>query len=217
MSKSQFVAALDSVQTELTAYLKPLGFRKKGRTYNRGVGDGLVQTVNLQMGQYPIGDYVIPGLRESLYGRFAVNLGIALPAVGVVEYDRSLPPFVQECQCHVRVRLSRLVFDEDVWFDLDHLVDRTAKDVVRHMDAAGVPFLRRFESYSAVLAEIDSAGCLPGSNDGRSALVGAMICFHLGNKDRARTYFDRAADLAKDHKGFAGHVADVRRDCGFSP
>jgi hypothetical protein len=44
-----------------------------------------------------------------------------------------------------------------------------------------------------------------------------MICFHLGNKDRARTYFDRAADLAKDHKGFAGHVADVRRDCGFSP
>jgi len=217
MSKSPYVAALDSIQQELTAYLKPLGFRKRGRTYNRCVGDGLVQALNLQMGQYPIGDCVIQGLRESSYGRFAVNLGIALPAVPALEFDRPLPSFVQEYQCHIRIRLSQLAFKEDVWFDLDHLVDRTAKDLVRHMDVKGIPFLERFESYSAVLAELDSAGSLPGSNAGRSALVGAMICVHLGDNERARIYFDRAAAAGKDHKGFAGHIADVRRNSGLSP
>ncbi len=217
MSKSPYVAGLDSIQKELTAYLKPLGFRKKGRTYNRCVGDGLVQTLGLQMGQFPIGEYVIPGLRESFYGRFAVNLGIALPAVNAVEYGRALPPFVPEHHCHVRARLSALVFNEDVWFDLDHLVYQTARDIVQYMDDVGVPFLERFESYSDVLAEIDTAGCLPGSNAGRSALVGAMICAHLGERERAQTFFNRAAELARDHKGFARHVADVRRSCGLSP
>ncbi len=65
MPKSLVVAALDSIQKELTAFLKPLGFRKKGRTYNRCVHDGLVQAINLQMGQYPIGEYEIPGIREA--------------------------------------------------------------------------------------------------------------------------------------------------------
>jgi hypothetical protein len=215
MPKSPVVVALDSIQKELTAFLKPLGFRKKGRTYNRSVGDGLVQAVNLQMGQYPIGEYIIPGLRESFYGRFAVNLGIALPAVSVVEQDRSLPPFVQEYECHVRVRLSHLVFKEDVWFDLDHHVDRTATEVVRQMDAAGVPFLERFESYGAILTEIDTIGTLPGSNAGRSVLVGAMVCAHLGDNERARSYFDHATELAKERKAFAGHIAEVRRSCGL--
>jgi hypothetical protein len=215
MPKSPVVAALDSIQKELTAFLKPLGFRKKGRMYNRCVGDGLVQAINLQMGQYPIGEYVIPGIRESFYGRFAVNLGIALPAVSAVEQDRSLPPFVQEYECHIRERLSHLVFKEDVWFDLDHLVDRTASEIVRHMDAVGVPFLERFESYGAVLAEIDTTGSLPGSNAGRSVLVGAMVCAHLCDNERARMYFDRAAELAIDRKAFAGHIADVRRGCGL--
>jgi hypothetical protein len=215
MPKSLVVTALDSIQTELTAFVKPLGFRKKGRTYNRRIGDGLVQAINLQMGQFPIGEYVIPGIRESFYGRFAVNLGIALPAVSTVEQGRSLPPFVQEYECHIRERLSHLVFKEDVWFDLDHLVERTGSELVRYMDAVGVPFLERFESYGAVLAEIDTAGTLPGSNAGRSVLVGAMVCAHLGDNERARMYFDVAAELAKDRKSFAGHIANVRRGCGL--
>lgn len=54
---------------------------RRGRTYNRTVGDSLMHVVNLQMSQFPIGDYVIPGIRESFYGRFTVNLGVLLPAV----------------------------------------------------------------------------------------------------------------------------------------
>jgi hypothetical protein len=50
MAASPYVKALDDIQKALTGFLKSLGFKKKGRTYNRHVGDGLVQVVNLQMG-----------------------------------------------------------------------------------------------------------------------------------------------------------------------
>ena len=85
MPKSRYVLALDEIQRAMTAFLKPLGFRKSGRTYNRTVEDGLVHVVGFQMGEYPIGGYIIPGLRKNFYGRFTVNLGVVLPAVIDVE------------------------------------------------------------------------------------------------------------------------------------
>jgi Domain of unknown function (DUF4304) len=85
MPKSGYVTSLDEIQRAMTAFLKPLGFRKSGRAYNRAVQDGLVHVVGFQMGEYPIGQYAIPGTRESFYGRFTVNLGIMLPAVRDME------------------------------------------------------------------------------------------------------------------------------------
>jgi hypothetical protein len=39
MAKSQFATALDDIQKPLTAFLKRLGFKRKGRTYNRTAGE----------------------------------------------------------------------------------------------------------------------------------------------------------------------------------
>jgi hypothetical protein len=128
---------------------------------------------------------------------------------------RPFHQFVQEYECDIRERLTRLAFNEDAWFDLDHQVNKTASDIAKHMDSLGVPFLEEFESYDAVLAVLDKRGSLPFSNEGRSSLVGAMVCVHLKQLDRARGYFDRAATYESANKGFAGHVADVRRECGL--
>jgi len=48
MAASPYVKALDDIQKALTGFLKPVGFKKKGRTYNRQVGDGLVRVFGLQ-------------------------------------------------------------------------------------------------------------------------------------------------------------------------
>jgi hypothetical protein len=79
--KSEYVLRLDKIQKAVNQKLRPLGFRKLGRSHNRMTAGGLIHVVNFQMGEFPIGDYVIPGLRENLYGRFAVNLGVLLPCV----------------------------------------------------------------------------------------------------------------------------------------
>jgi hypothetical protein len=94
-------------------------------------------------------------------------------------------------------------------------VSKTASDITRYMDSFGLPFLEEFESYDDVLAVLDKSGSLPSSNEGRSSLVGAMVCVHLRQLERASSYFDRAAAYASANKGFAGHVADVRRECGL--
>ena len=139
MPKSAFATALDEIQKPLTALLKNVGFERRGRTYNRTVQDGLVHVVNFQMGQFPIGDYVIPGIRESFYGRFAVNLGVMLPAVMKLESARDPPAFVQEYYCEIRERLGALVYEEDVWWDLD---------------LAEPPSRCRFESLLAVVRDV---------------------------------------------------------------
>lgn len=217
MAKSKFVAALDEVQKPLTVLLKNLGFRRKGRTYNRPVGDNLVHVVNLQMGEFPIGDYVIPGIRESFYGRFTVNLGVLLPAVLQFEHSRDPPAFAQDYNCEIRGRLGTLAFGEDTWWDLDHRVPEAALSVVELMDRFGLPFLDEFESYSSVLAHLERSGSIPSKNEGRSALAGALICCHLGQRERAATFFDRAITIATEmpHKGFLAHVAALRAGVGF--
>lgn len=217
MAKSKFVAALDEVQKPLTVLLTNLGFRRRGRTYNRPSGDNLVHVVNVQMGEFPIGDYVISGIRESFYGRFTVNIGVLLPAIQRFEHSKDPPSFAQDYDCEIRGRLGTLAFGEDTWWDLDHRVPETALSVVELMDRFGLPFLDEFESYPSVLAHLERTGSLPSKNEGRSALAGALICCQLGQRERAAMFFDRAITIATEmaHKGFLAHVAAVRADVGF--
>jgi hypothetical protein len=217
MPKSAFAAALDEVQKPVTALLKNLGFKRRGRTYNRTVSDGLIHAVNFQMGQFPIGDYVIPGLRESFYGRFTINLGVMLPAVLKLESDRDPPSFVPEYYCEIRARLGSLAYKEDVWWDLDHQIARTTASILELMDQRGIPFLDQFKDYSSVLGYLDKAGNFPSSNKGRSALVGALICVATGDRSRAAAFFDAAIASAvrTSHQGFLGHVKELRVSCGM--
>jgi hypothetical protein len=129
------------------------------------------------MGEYPIGDYVIPGIRKNFYGRFTVNLGVSLPGVRSLEHNRPSPEFLREYDCDIRERLSVLAYSEDRWWDLDHSVPETAAEIVRLMDGFGVPFLERFENCAAVLNTIDSQRELPFCNAGRSAVVGALYIY----------------------------------------
>jgi len=51
--KSAFAGNLDAVQAQLTRFLKLLGYRKRGRTFSRDAGEGVLQVINLQMAGYP--------------------------------------------------------------------------------------------------------------------------------------------------------------------
>lgn len=95
IKKSQFVQTLDAIQDALQPLFRQYGFRKRGRSYNSSCSDGIVQVINFQMGQYPIGKYEIPGLRENLYGWFTVNLGVYLPAVEAIETGGKAKKFYQ--------------------------------------------------------------------------------------------------------------------------
>jgi hypothetical protein len=80
--KSDLATRLDELQAEIGAALKERGFRARGRAFNHTTSDGLTEVVQLQMGSFdPPGTAYIPGLRENLYGKFTVNLGVFVPEV----------------------------------------------------------------------------------------------------------------------------------------
>src|SRR5689334_7124445 len=82
MSKAALADSLDGLQTHLDPLLGQAGFRKHGRTYSRITTDGLTHFIGFQMGRFdPPGTTDIPGLKENLYGRFTVNLGVYVPEV----------------------------------------------------------------------------------------------------------------------------------------
>lgn len=216
MKKSEFVLKLDQIQASVSPFLRGIGFKKSGRTHNRGIDDGIVHVINFQMGQYPIGDYIIPGIRESSYGQIAVNLGVYLPCVIEIEQRSEPKRFYQDYHCEIRERLgSPAKSGTNVWWDLREEPDVTGETINDLLKTDGLSFLDRYQNYLDVLDYYHLHGSLPFHNEGRSALTAAMIYSHLGKNAEASTLFDRAAADAvrSGHAGFHDYVHKIRQRC----
>lgn len=154
MPKSDFVNQLDEIQAKLRPLLKDEGYRVRGRTFNRTTADGLVQVINFQMGSFdPPGTTYIPGLRENLYGKFTVNLGVYVPEVALHHGGGEAKSFVHEYNCCIRARLGDTPEKKDFWWVVrpdDEVISDLTKELVRH----GLPFLNRFDSRDKILHEL---------------------------------------------------------------
>ena len=214
MAKSAFVLALDQIQQSCAVQLKQVGFRKRGRSHNRTCDDGLVHVVTFQMGQYPIGDYEVPGFRESFYGRFAVNLGVRVPCVPLLEFGLGEKSFYQEYDCQIRRRLGTDTDEGESWWRLDQPADPVAREVSVLLATQAAEFFSDFRSCATVLAYFQRHGEFPFSNSGRSAFEAALIQHHLGSMKDAERLF--AVAMRWNHQGFREHVSEVRQRCGYS-
>lgn len=214
MQKSNVAATLDEIQKPINDALKARGFKKSGRTLNRVMPSGLVHVVNFQMGQFPIGEYVIPGIRESFYGKFAVNLGVVLPCVRRIEHNWEPKKIYQEYDCEIRERLGSLADEgRDFWWTIEPNFDGVADDVFRKLHDLGLPFLEKFNSYEDVLREFECSGKFPLLNEGRSALVVAMIRHDQGDEAGAKLAFERAKTYPTRNPGFIKHVQAIEDAC----
>jgi hypothetical protein len=199
---------MKAVVVELHPRLKRHGFRKRRHTLNREPEEGLVQVINFQMGSYDVGDPVeIPGLRKSLYGRFAVNLGVFLRDVHERLAECDVPAFVAEYHCDIRKRLGEVLPGEgDVWWNLEHGPAELAADVGSALEKHGVPWLDGLSSR----ASIWQAWCCEGNAIGfapRGQLVVALMQWNRGEKKLAERLIHDYLD--DDHA--PGHADYVER------
>ena len=216
MPETAYAATMKAVVGELHPRLKQQDFRKRRHTFNRDPEPGLVHVVNFQMGPYEVGDPVeIPGLRENLYGKFTVNLGVFLDEIHASLATYSRPSFVAEYHCEIRKRLGELMpVEGDVWWSLDHEPEVLAADVGEELERFGLTWLDGLGSREAILQawyrEGNEMGFAP-----RGQLVVALIHWHRGEQDLARRllrqYLDE--DLAPGH---ADYVNEVLNRLGIS-
>jgi hypothetical protein len=208
--KSESVAALDELQSQLRSFFQPLAFRRHGRTYNQLTGDGLTAVIHFQSGAFdPPGTLEIPGLRENLYGRFTINLGIYVPEVAAVETMNAARAarIIHEYQCCLRTRLGHIGPEHrDLWWPARPLPE-LAEEIRARLESNALPFLRRFESRDAILSELRHSVESPYTPKPR--IVCAIILAKRGRQAEARELLQAQADEAESRN--PGHAAYVRQ------
>lgn len=182
-------AVLDAVEKEIYAYLKPLGFRRHGRTLHRFVEGDISQVVNFQTHKcYP--------------GRFWVNLGIRIPECA----ERTFSPseekkaFYHEYECNLRFRLGVSVGKDAQCFDLEKPVEKQVKAILKALEKTAIPVFRTVNGREAFLAchkELTAWHTL-----GAGLLDECMIYGRMGELSKAQECFDRCylERLAEYHR-----------------
>ena len=193
---------MDEVQWQLRPLFKEHGFRMRLRTCNHTTADGIVHVINFQMGRHdPPGTYEIPGLRENLYGRFTVNVGIYVPEIASVRYGKKTSDFAQEVDCCIRRRLAQLASDSDLWWDLPAMQGALA-DLRLRLERHALPFLAKHEDRTAVLRQLESE--VDGTG-GPPRIFRAIILGHRGEIEQARKLLQEQI-----HGASAEHIKHVQ-------
>jgi hypothetical protein len=195
---------MDELQGRLNPLLRQSGFRKHGRTYNRTTVDGLSHVIGLQMGSFdPPGTTYFPGLRENLYGRFTVNLGVYVPEVARDQGGGEAKSVVHDYDCCIRTRLGRTA-DKEFWWKVS-VSDPLITEVCGLLQNEAFPFFQRFENRDQIIDEFRTA------TDNTelmavSRIVCAIILLNRGEREEARHLL---AAQARDHTRNPGHPAYV--------
>ena len=180
MTKSFFTANLDQVQKQFTDFLKPLGFSKSGRTYNRTTSEGLVQVINLQICRPdPIPPQFSKDMPAPPHDRFTVNLGVWVPEVADYHGVKLNSKIIQEHDCQVRIRLGKFAQPpNDLWWKLDESWPSSAAEALLLLKNGGLDFLERFGTRNGIIC--DWIGRTPDSR-----IVIAIIEAKRGHKEIA--------------------------------
>lgn len=213
--ESDAANAIKQVISALEPGLKHLGFRKRRHTFNRTVEPGFVQVISFQMGQYPIGDgYVVPGVRENLYGMFTVNLGVFVEEAYVALHRSPSPDWAQEQDCEFRVRLGELLDKPgDHWWSLTEATEPVANEIAALITARALPWFQIHGCRAKILALATSEPLPPGWPL-RAPLVLGVILTNGGGRGTAKKLFQSYLAACR-RPGTALFVREVARQLGL--
>jgi len=209
-NKAELKNHLDSIQKEVYLLLKPIGFKKKGRTFNRQSEDGIYQVINIQSGRYEFGDkYVIPGFRENYYGKFTVNLGVMVREIYELESHNKPKDIYQDYDCQIRTRLTHLTIKQDLWWTISDDNHQTTNEVIEGINSHGLEWLDTFENRDKICSNLgDFEGGSP-----RTKLDVVLIELHRDRK-KAEILFQKYYDnieIKNEHKEYVKGLADRLR------
>lgn len=135
--------AVDVIEKIVYDFVKPLGFRRFGRTLHRFVDGDISQVIHFQNGCPQKG---IPGL-------LWINLGIRVPECQERTFTPSLPlkKYYQEYQCNIRTTLSFYADGKDVPYKLWKNPQKIADDIIRKLKQSVLPVFDLLNSRDAIL------------------------------------------------------------------
>lgn len=182
--------SINKIEKVIYAKLKPLGFRKHGRTLHRFVSEDISQVINFQCGQ---------AYRDETY-QMCVNLGIRIPECS----ERAFFPtklqkkFYHEYECTIRSRLGRIDGNEEKCFDLRENIATITAEILDDIINKVLPVFNILSSRQEILAHRRECSLFDTIDRHLILLEESMIYGHLGNTDKAKELFEEYYQSAVD-------------------
>ncbi|CAH0336024.1 hypothetical protein FVB9288_01696 [Flavobacterium sp. CECT 9288] len=195
-NKEELKTNLDRIQNEIFQFLKPFGFKKKGKTFNRQTEEGIYQVINIQSGQ----------VYSNLYGSFTINLGIMVKEVYELESNNKQKVIYQDYDCQIRERLPHLTIKQDHWWTILDDNNKSAKEVIDGLSSHGLDWLDKFENRDKICRNLGNFEC----DSPRGKLDVALIEIHR-DKSKAEKLFQEYyndIEIKNGHKEYVKGLAD---------
>ena len=208
-NSNDYKKTLDEIQKLIHSELKADGFKKKGRTHNRILENGIIQVVNFQMGKYEF-EHVeeIPGLRTNFYGKFTVNIAVFVPELYEKTFNQKPKTFIQEYDCEIRARINDKSDEKETWFSLDSDYQKTADLIKNRLKTDVKEWFDRFNNRPKIVVELTESKEIMFSP--REKLCGAIIELGIDRKNGERI-FNEYYDSVEEKKTHKNYVADLAK------
>ena len=133
---------VDIIEKIVYAQLKPLGFRRHGRTLHRFVDGDISQVVHFQN--------ACPA--KGIFDVLWVNLGIRVPESMDRTFHPKQPPkkYYHEYECNIRTGLCTLAYGKDTSYTLRIDPEVTAEEILQQLFAHAIPVFERLSSREAI-------------------------------------------------------------------
>ncbi|MBL86593.1 MAG: hypothetical protein CMO82_08045 [Winogradskyella sp.] len=207
-NKIDYKKTLDEIQKLVHLELKADGFKKKGRTHNKTLENGLIQVVNFQMAKYEFDSVVeIPGIRTNLYGNFAVNIGVFVPELYESTFNQKPKAFIQEYDCEIRERINDKASGKEYWFSLGADYPKTAEFIIRKLKSDVKNWFDRFDERRKIVSELTESNEIMFSP--REKLCGAIIELEIDRENGERIFneYYNSVEEGKPHKNYVKQLA----------
>ncbi|MBQ8447890.1 MAG: DUF4304 domain-containing protein [Clostridia bacterium] len=192
---------VDAIENAVYAEVKPLGFKKHGRTLHRFVGEDISQVINFQTGCPPKGVYDV----------LWVNIGIRVPECMLRSFacEESAKKYYHEYECNIRARLGEVEGGEEKAYDLHLSEEEILSDILRQIKDYVIPCFSVLESREAILEKRRYYPNMDVMNHRLILLENAMIYGRMGKAEEAQRtfneYYNSKAGEYKGHEGQKSH------------
>lgn len=174
--------SVDIIEKIVYEYLKPLGFRKHGRTPHRFVDGDISQVVHLQNGSP----------EKGVLGILWVNLGIRVPECmdRTFSDNEPLKKYYHEYECNIRTNLGALVDGKDTSYNLKKDPHKIGDDIVKRLRKYVMPVFEVLNSRDAILIHRREYPSFDQFNSHMILLEEAMIAGRRGDIAEASRLFN---------------------------
>lgn len=173
---------VDEIENCVFEELKPLGFRKFGRTLHRFVAEDISQVIHFQTG--------LPS--KGMGGLLCVNIGIRVPECAERAFQISGKPkkYYHEYECNIRSRLGTVSGKAEAWFDLRKNTGRITKQILSEICTTVLPVFEILCSREAILSHRREYPHFDTFRTHSILLDECMIYGRRGDVEKAKELFD---------------------------